>query len=309
MSQNQTSISITSSQLEPLYPWTYAKLHWQHWIPDTKQANTPGLRASWNRVQLDQRNLIAYANLCGVDLVSEVSLLGDRGWYSHEIPPLYWLSMTIPIQMQLLQGDNLPLSLLSTRLAWIKVFAKKAIDKQTTVDFQFFLINVEPSANGCQVTLLIDALNNRQEIIWRAELGYVCLGRQKNTEAFRRQQYCLNTQLMKIGYWYVPDDMGRQFARVSGDYHPVYVSSLFAKLMGYRRDLVQELWLLAAALSHFPLPPQPFTLEAEFGGAVYNGSKVALYGLQDPKGYHFQLTASLQQEPVVNAKLTVGHSA
>ncbi|MDE1463927.1 hypothetical protein [Spartinivicinus poritis] len=302
MPQYSQSIHIASSSLEPLYPWTYAKLHWQHWIPDSKEANIPGIRASWANVQLDQQNLTAYADICGVNLVTDVAFLGDRGWYSHEIPPLYWLSLTAPIQMQLLQGDNLPLSLLTTRLAWIRVLAKQYLHKQTAIDFKFFLTAVEPSALGCQVTLLINAMI-QQEIIWQAEVGFVSLGRQKLTEAFRQQQCHLNAQLLKVGYWYVPVDMGRQFARISGDYHPLYVSSLLARMMGYRRDVVQELWLLAAAIAHFPLPPQPFLLEAQFGGPVYNGSKVDLFGLQNPKGYSLQLTTPCQQVPVVSAKV------
>ncbi|WP_163834121.1 hotdog family protein [Spartinivicinus ruber] len=304
MPQYQRSINIASSSPEPLYPWTYAKLHWQHWLPDDHEANIPGLRASWMNIPLDQQNLAAYAEICGVNLVTDVAFLGDRGWYSHEIPPLYWLSLTAPIQMQLLQGDNLPLSLLFTRLTRVKVLAKKHLNKQTAIDFQFFLISVEPSSLGCQVTLLVSAIAN-YETIWQAEIGYVCLGRQKHTETFRQRQCYQNAQLLKIGYWYVPADMGRQFARISGDYHPLYVSSLFARLLGYRRDVAQELWLLAAALAHFPLPPQPFTLEAEFGGPVYNGSKVDLVGLQNPKGYHLQLMTPTQQAPVVNAKVEV----
>ena len=49
--------------------------------------------------------------------------------------------------------------------------------------------------------------------------------------------------------WQLGSDTGRRYARVSGDYNPIHLFPLSAKLFGFRRHIAHGMYLKALALS------------------------------------------------------------
>lgn len=47
----------------------------------------------------------------------------------------------------------------------------------------------------------------------------------------------------------VPGDVGRRYARASGDYNPHHLFTLTARLVGFRRPIAQGMWTLARAIA------------------------------------------------------------
>ena len=45
--------------------------------------------------------------------------------------------------------------------------------------------------------------------------------------------------------WSLPADLGRRYARVSGDYNPIHLSGATARLFGFRRAIAHGMWTLA----------------------------------------------------------------
>ena len=54
----------------------------------------------------------------------------------------------------------------------------------------------------------------------------------------------------------VPENIGRQYAKVSGDYNPHHLSSFFAKFFGFKRAIAHGMWSLARVVA---------SLDKEFG--------------------------------------------
>ena len=55
--------------------------------------------------------------------------------------------------------------------------------------------------------------------------------------------------------WRVPDDIGRRYAKVSGDVNPIHMSSLTAKALGFKRAIAHGMWVKAHALAAQVKPP------------------------------------------------------
>lgn len=49
--------------------------------------------------------------------------------------------------------------------------------------------------------------------------------------------------------WRLGADLGRRFARVSGDYNPIHTSLIGARLFGFRRAIAHGMWTLGRALA------------------------------------------------------------
>lgn len=64
--------------------------------------------------------------------------------------------------------------------------------------------------------------------------------------------------LSPIGRWDVPADTGRRYAGVSGDWNPIHVSNIGAKLFGFAHPIAHGMWTKARALAAL-LPAVPLT--------------------------------------------------
>ncbi|MCF5779209.1 acyl dehydratase, partial [Pseudomonas poae] len=53
--------------------------------------------------------------------------------------------------------------------------------------------------------------------------------------------------LLRTQRWVLPADLGRRFARVSGDFNPIHTSLIGAKLFGFRRAIAHGMWTLGRA--------------------------------------------------------------
>ena len=50
----------------------------------------------------------------------------------------------------------------------------------------------------------------------------------------------------------VPDNMGRRYARVSGDYNPIHLFDVTARLLGFPGRIAHGMWALGRCISELP---------------------------------------------------------
>ncbi len=60
------------------------------------------------------------------------------------------------------------------------------------------------------------------------------------------------------GHWDAPADIGRRYASVSGDWNPIHVSNIGAKLFGFAHPIAHGMWTKARVLATL-LPAEPLT--------------------------------------------------
>lgn len=70
------------------------------------------------------------------------------------------------------------------------------------------------------------------------------------------------------GSFFVPHDIGRRYAKVTGDYNPIHVSNWAAKCFGFRRAIAHGMWTVASASHHFPKVPYPVRHDVAFKGPM-----------------------------------------
>ncbi|MNP49642.1 bifunctional enoyl-CoA hydratase/phosphate acetyltransferase [compost metagenome] len=84
--------------------------------------------------------------------------------------------------------------------------------------------------------------------------------------------------LTQVAQWNVPTDIGRRYAKVSGDYNPIHLSALSAKMFGFPTAIAHGLWnkarTLAALAEH--LPAANIEIAVQFKKPVRLPSEVTL---------------------------------
>ena len=96
--------------------------------------------------------------------------------------------------------------------------------------------------------------------------------------------------------WSFPSDLGRQYAKVSGDYNPIHLYPLTAKLFGMPRHIIHGMYSVGKALSCLPLSTTE--VDISFRRPIFLPAKVEFLAeenqfiIQNPKNQKIHLFGS-----------------
>ncbi len=87
----------------------------------------------------------------------------------------------------------------------------------------------------------------------------------------------------------VPEDLGRRYARVAGDFNPIHQHALLAKPFGFKRAIIHGMWSLARAVAacENDLPAGPLAIDVAFRKPVFLPSTVVLNVARGAAGLEF----------------------
>ena len=170
------------------------------------------------------------------------------------LPPTYPHVLAFGLQMQLLTGKDFPFPLLGLIHLTNRIRVLRPMGNVTQLRIGVFVHNLQKHAKGAtfeMVTQVDDLLGP----LWEAESTLLCKGVELPgpvSEPPSPAPVALN----ELTRWYAPSDIGRQYARVSGDYNPIHLSAASARLFGLPSAIAHGLWIkaraLAALTSHLP---------------------------------------------------------
>ena len=115
-------------------------------------------------------------------------------------------------------------------------------------------------------------------------------------------------ELSPIGHWDVPADTGRRYADVSGDWNPIHVSNIGAKLFGFAHPIAHGMWTKARALAAL-LPAAPLTqgeVVAEFKTPLFLPGAATLWQANEAApGRAFEVRNATGDKPYLRGMLTL----
>ena len=220
-----------------------------------------GLRC---RVNVNPREVAAYRKVCG---------FAD----SPVLPATYPHILAFALQMQLLTDTSFPFPLLGLIHLSNRIRVHRPLGGVSELFISVHAQNLKPHAKGATfevVTRVEDALG----LLWEGESRMLCRGVKLEGETTDDAQPTSPAQISELTRWKAPADIGRRYARVSGDYNPIHLSALTAKLFGFPQAIAHGLWnkarTLAALAEH--LPAANIEIEVEFRKPVRLPSEVNL---------------------------------
>ncbi|PQZ92415.1 MULTISPECIES: MaoC/PaaZ C-terminal domain-containing protein [Pseudomonas] len=197
-----------------------------------------GLRC---RVTVDPKAVAAYRKVCGF---AESPIL----------PATYPHVLAFGLQMQLLTDHSFPFPLLGLIHLSNRIRIHRPLGGVSELSLSVHAHNLQPHAKGATfdlVTTVEDALG----LLWEAESRMLCRGVKLEGEA-SDDELLAPSQVSELTRWKAPADIGRRYARVSGDYNPIHLSAPTAKLFGFPQAIAHGLWnkarTLAALGEHLP---------------------------------------------------------
>jgi acyl dehydratase len=267
---------------EPSLPGLYVQAATRRKISGATLPDT-GLRC-W--VDVDPKRLADYRRVCG---------FADNGL----LPPTYPHILAFALQMQLLTARNFPFPLLglihlSNR---IRVLRPMGGVNRARVGVQ--VQNLQPHAKGATFDL-VTTLDDQLGPLWEAESQMLCRGVKLEGEPVE-DVLASTLSLTEVTRWQAPTDIGRRYAKVSGDYNPIHLSAASAKLFGFPTAIAHGLWnkarTLAALAEH--LPAANVEIAVQFRKPVRLPSEVTLFASAAGSSGEFRLEGAGDLEHVI----------
>lgn len=243
----------------PALPGLFMQAALRRKVTGTQLPNE-GLRCwvSVNRQQLD-----AYRKVCGF---TNSSLM----------PPTYPHVLAFALQMQLMTSKDFPFPLLGLIHLANRIKTLRPLGGLGQVQVSVHVTHLQPHAKGATfdlITHIEDALGP----LWEEDSTMLCRGVQLAGEPMGEFEPA-PLPMIEVTRWLAPADIGRQYAKVSGDYNPIHLSAASAKMFGFPRAIAHGLWLkartLAALADH--LPASNIEIDVQFQKPVRLPSEVVL---------------------------------
>ncbi len=152
-----------------------------------------------------------------------------------------------------------------------------------------------------QAVLIVTRAKGAGNLVWESESLYLRRGVAAPLgEPWPDALDLDEAALVRTQRWSLPANLGRSFARVSGDYNPIHISSLGARLFGFPRSIAHGMWTLGRALAA-QQAPRPLTvaeLVCEFKLPIFLPASVTLWNVPPTGPRHaFEVRNSAGDKP------------
>jgi acyl dehydratase len=225
-------------------------------LPDTRLARTG--------VTPDPAQLAAYARVCGYG-VTDV------------LPPTFPHVLTFPLQVALMSDRSFPLALVGLVHVRNRIDVLRPIGTGEALDLEVWAERFARHRAGATVDLCASVSAGGAEV-WRGRSTY--LARKVTApEGAPASDNDVDVGDIPDGTirWRVPDDIGRRYAKVSGDVNPIHMSSLTAKALGFKRAIAHGMWVKAHALAALEgRLPSAMSVDVAFRKPLFLPSTVTL---------------------------------
>lgn len=213
----------------------------------------------------DADRAAAYQRLCGFAV--------------RDLVPATWIHVqAFPLQMELLSAPDSPFALAGI----VHVTNSMTLYRPVSVGERLTLTSSYGPPRTHRRGVLIDMVGTAHvgdELVWRGVSAYLARGETLPDMLPEDQPDGVHLPAdAEVGtdtVWRLPADLGRQYARVSGDYNPIHTSALGGRAFGFPRAIIQGMWTHARVLAALePRLPDAYRMDVRFTKPILLPSSV-----------------------------------
>ncbi|WP_426415253.1 MaoC/PaaZ C-terminal domain-containing protein [Aestuariirhabdus sp. LZHN29] len=231
------------------------------------------------------------------------ALVMDPGGEAGPLPICYPHLLNFPMQLSLLVAPEFPLPLLGLVHLRNRIRVLEAIDPGEVVDIECWLGAQRESGRGLEFDLHT-RLSRQGTTLWQS--CSVNLYRNPAMAVARaRSAPDPLAPLPLRERWSLPVNMGWRYARSAGDYNPIHLHRLCARLFGFPRAIMHGMWSKARCLSTLQAQmaelPVALEVDCDFKTPLYLPGEALMSWQQEAAG---EVRFLLQDSAAVKPHLT-----
>lgn len=224
----------------------------------------PAVRYEATGVTPDLTHLNAYQHL-----------LGETA--SDELPAGFVHVVAFPVAVALMTRSDFPMPLLGLVHLANDINQYRPIGIDEVLDIDAWAEHMLAHNRGTQVDLVVE-VRSAGELVWRGVSTYLAKGRKLPDlpTASPAPRLDFDDTELPTSLWNLNPEIGRAYARISGDVNPIHLSTLSAKPFGFARAIAHGMYTAARALAVIgPERAPAFNWRVDFTTPAYLPSTVA----------------------------------
>jgi MaoC like domain len=239
----------------------------------------PDLTLRLTDIEVEGTRLADYDGVCGFAL---------RG----VLPATYPHLLAFPLQLSLMTDPDFPFAPIGLVHIANRITQHRSIHAGERLAIDVWATPVEDHPRGKQFSLLSE-VRVGDELVWEEVSTNVKRGRDGgpgsgSTSGLDLPDVPNARDLPATATWQLSGDLGRRYASVSGDYNPIHIHPLSARLFGFPSAIAHGMWTKARCLAALePRLPDAFTVEVAFKRPIMLPGKVEFCEADAPGGVQF----------------------
>lgn len=226
------------------------------------------------------------------------------------LPPFYPQVLAFKLHLELLLNKQLPFAVMGLVHRSNKVEYFTPIFASDTLDIKVSLNEYSKINKGINCTLLTEVYVKGQ-LKWQAQSTYF-YRQSKPTRFSNKATYKARTIPNSTHHatWSLAANLGRQYARVTGDLNPIHLFSLSAKLFGFKQTILHGMCMAAKATAQSQSDDYefPFNINIVFNKPVYLPSTVGYIQNQDGFGIYPKHDKNIVASPLLSGQFETNMS-
>ena len=166
---------------------------------------------------------------------------------SNRLPSTFLHVLVFPLQVALMSDDEFPFPLVGSVHLENVIRQLRPVQLGETLDLSVHIENLRPHFRGAQADL-VGEVRVGDELVWQGRSTYLFRGQKVDGEVPAKVEE--PDAVDGFGAtWRLPGDLGRRYAKVSGDANPIHMHPVGAKAFGFPTTIVHGMWTKAHALA------------------------------------------------------------
>jgi MaoC like domain len=235
--------------------------------------DVPELTLRLTDVQVDDARLADYDGVCGFALKGA-------------LPATYPHMLAFPLQLSLMTDPSFPFPPIGLVHIANRITQHRPIRGSERLRIDVSATPVENHPRGKQFSLLSE-VRVGDELVWEEVSTNLKRGG-GNGPSSNSPDAPSSKDLPTTATWELPGDLGRRYASVSGDYNPIHIHPVSARLFGFPSAIAHGMWTKARCLAALePRLPDAFTVEVAFKRPILLPGVVEFCEAEAPGGVQF----------------------
>jgi acyl dehydratase len=286
----------------------------------------PDLELSLGPVAVDRDRLVAYDRVCGFSV-------GDA------LPATYPHMLAFPLHLALMTDSSFPFPAIGLVHVANRIRVLRPIRVTEELTMRVWPGELQPHPRGQQFSVFSEAKVG-DELVWEEESVNLRRGGSAGSEggggssgsegpggsggsggssgseggggssgsnggaAAGRSP---NEPLPATATWRLPGDLGRRYASVSGDFNPIHIHPLTARLFGFPTAIAHGMWTKARSLAALEgTLPAAYTVEVSFRRPILLPATVEFAEAAVDGGLRFGVRDAKKGKPHLDGSVTFG---
>ena len=214
--------------------------------------------------------------------------------------------LAFPLQLAILSSEAFPVRLPGLVHVANRVVQHEPVPLQEPLGIECSVEGHQETERGQEFELLTECEADGRKV-WEESSTYLARRRSaaKKAKAKSRTEDAETDESgSRIVSWEAPANIGRRYAKVSGDFNPIHLSAPTARILGFPGAIAHGMWTMARSAAELECDWKALCLEVQFKLPVFLPAWVCLHSSGDDREVAFRLTDSGGEKPHLEGRMS-----